>query len=73
MMSQQPQMEPKEGEEWFAVSQPTQESNVDLLGTGLSRDLGMESEVEPVCTQTEEEAKFKRLKLKDELYAMLKA
>lgn len=33
----------------------------------------MESEVEPVCTQTEEEAKFKRLKLKDELYAMLKA
>lgn len=31
----------------------------------------MEAEIEPVCTQTEEEAKFKRLKLKDELYAML--
>ncbi|WP_415881731.1 YdcH family protein [Neptuniibacter sp. SY11_33] len=33
----------------------------------------MESEVEPVCTQTEEAAKFKRLKLKDKLYKMLQA
>jgi uncharacterized protein YdcH (DUF465 family) len=33
----------------------------------------MESEIEAVSTQTEEEAKFKRLKLKDELYAMLQA
>ncbi|MGH1461524.1 MAG: YdcH family protein [Neptuniibacter sp.] len=32
----------------------------------------MEAEIEPVCTQTEEEIKFKRLKLKDELYSMLK-
>lgn len=32
----------------------------------------MEAEIEPVCTRTEEEAKIKRLKLKDELYAMLK-
>ena len=31
----------------------------------------MESEVEAVCTRTEEEAKFKRLRLKDELFAML--
>ncbi len=33
----------------------------------------MESEIEPVCTATEEKAKFKRLKLKDELFAMLQA
>ncbi|WP_299183165.1 DUF465 domain-containing protein [uncultured Neptuniibacter sp.] len=33
----------------------------------------MESEIEAVCTRTEEETKFKRLKLKDELYAMLQA
>lgn len=33
----------------------------------------MEAEIEPVCTQTEEEYKFKRVKLKDELYAMLQA
>ncbi|MAY42942.1 MULTISPECIES: DUF465 domain-containing protein [unclassified Neptuniibacter] len=31
----------------------------------------MEAEIEAVSTQTEETAKFKRLKLKDELYAML--
>ncbi|EAR60931.1 YdcH family protein [Neptuniibacter caesariensis] len=33
----------------------------------------MEAEVEAVSTQVEEEAKYKRLKLKDELYAMLQA
>lgn len=33
----------------------------------------MEAEIEPVCTQTEEEAKYRRLKLKDELYAMIQA
>lgn len=32
----------------------------------------MEAEIEPVCTRTEEEAKMKRLQLKDELYSMLK-
>jgi len=31
----------------------------------------MEAEIEPVCTRTEEEAKMKRLQLKDELYSML--
>lgn len=33
----------------------------------------MESEIEPVATHTEEEFKVKRLHLKDQLYAMLKA
>ncbi|WP_286239346.1 YdcH family protein [Neptuniibacter halophilus] len=33
----------------------------------------MEAEIEAVCTRTEEEAKYKRLRLKDELYAMLQA
>ncbi|KXJ49862.1 DUF465 domain-containing protein [Neptuniibacter pectenicola] len=33
----------------------------------------MESEIEAVSTQVEEGAKIKRLKLKDELYAMLQA
>ena len=33
----------------------------------------MESEIEAVSTRIEEEAKLKRLKLKDELYAMLQA
>jgi len=33
----------------------------------------MESEIEAVCTQTEEAAKFKRLQLKDKLYKMLQA
>ncbi|PIE25303.1 MAG: GTP-binding protein [Neptuniibacter caesariensis] len=33
----------------------------------------MEAGVEAVSTQTEEEAKYKRLKLKDKLYAMLQA
>ncbi len=33
----------------------------------------MESEVEPVATHTEEALKVKRLQLKDELYAMLRA
>ncbi|NVK41863.1 MAG: DUF465 domain-containing protein [Oceanospirillaceae bacterium] len=33
----------------------------------------MESEVEPVATRTEEEYKLRRLQLKDELYAMLRA
>lgn len=32
----------------------------------------METEVEPVCTKTEEMYKRKRLQLKDELYAMLR-
>ncbi|MDO6513723.1 MULTISPECIES: YdcH family protein [Neptuniibacter] len=33
----------------------------------------MEAEIEAVSTQVEEEAKIKRLKLKDELFAMLQA
>ena len=33
----------------------------------------METEVEPVSTSIEEEAKKKRLSLKDELYSMLQA
>lgn len=33
----------------------------------------IESEVEPASTRTEEDLKFKRLHLKDQLYAMLKA
>lgn len=33
----------------------------------------MEGEVTPVATATEEEFKLKRLRLKDELYAMLTA
>jgi uncharacterized protein YdcH (DUF465 family) len=33
----------------------------------------METEVEPVATHTEEELKIKRLHLKDQLYAMLRA
>lgn len=33
----------------------------------------MEDEVTPVATHTEEEAKVRRLHLKDELYRMLKA
>lgn len=33
----------------------------------------MENEVTPVATHTEEEAKFRRLHLKDELYRMLTA
>ncbi|WP_020681272.1 YdcH family protein [Marinobacterium rhizophilum] len=33
----------------------------------------MEAEIEPVMTQVEEEYKLKRLHLKDELYAMLRA
>ncbi len=33
----------------------------------------MEDEVTPVSTQTEEQAKVKRLRLKDELYRMLNA
>ena len=33
----------------------------------------MESEVEPVATHTEEALKVKRLHLKDQLYAMLRA
>jgi len=38
----------------------------------LTKDVErMESEIEPVCTKTEEEAKFRRLHLKDQLYAML--
>lgn len=32
----------------------------------------MEDEVTPVATETEEDAKLRRLQLKDELYAMLK-
>lgn len=38
----------------------------------LTRDVeNMENEVTPVTTQTEEDAKFRRLRLKDELYQML--
>jgi uncharacterized protein YdcH (DUF465 family) len=38
----------------------------------LTREVeNMENEVVPVTTQTEEEAKLKRLHLKDELYRML--
>jgi hypothetical protein len=38
----------------------------------LTREVeNMENEVTPVTTQTEEEAKLKRLHLKDELYQML--
>lgn len=38
----------------------------------LTREVeNMENEVTPVATQTEEDAKLKRLHLKDELYAML--
>ncbi|WP_372739631.1 YdcH family protein [Neptunomonas sp.] len=33
----------------------------------------METEAEPVATRTEEELKVKRLHLKDQLYAMLRA
>lgn len=33
----------------------------------------MEAEIEPVATRVEEEYKLKRLQLKDELYAMLRA
>lgn len=33
----------------------------------------MEAEIEPVATKTEEELKVKRLHLKDQLYAMLRA
>lgn len=33
----------------------------------------MEAELEPVCTRTEEEAKLKRVQLKDQLYSMLQA
>ncbi|SFG18207.1 YdcH family protein [Neptunomonas qingdaonensis] len=33
----------------------------------------METEAEPVATHTEEELKLKRLHLKDQLYAMLRA
>jgi len=33
----------------------------------------MEAEIEPVATRTEEEYKLRRLQLKDELYAMLRA
>ncbi|MBV0932897.1 YdcH family protein [Marinobacterium weihaiense] len=40
----------------------------------VTRDVErMETEVEPVATHTEEEYKLKRLHLKDQLYAMLKA
>lgn len=33
----------------------------------------MEAEIEPVATKVEEELKMKRLQLKDQLYAMLRA
>jgi uncharacterized protein YdcH (DUF465 family) len=40
----------------------------------LTREVeNMENEVTPVSTQTEEQAKVKRLHLKDELYRMLKS
>jgi len=40
----------------------------------LTRDIeNMENEVTPVATHTEEEAKVRRLRLKDELYRMLTA
>ena len=40
----------------------------------LTRDIeNMENEVTPVATHTEEEAKIRRVRLKDELYRMLTA
>ena len=40
----------------------------------LTREIeNMENEVTPVATHTEEEAKVRRLRLKDELYRMLTA
>jgi uncharacterized protein YdcH (DUF465 family) len=40
----------------------------------LTREVeNMENEVTPVTTRTEEDAKVRRLHLKDELYRMLKA
>lgn len=40
----------------------------------LTKDVErMESEIEPVCTKTEEEYKIKRLRLKDQLFAMLRS
>lgn len=40
----------------------------------LTREVeNMQNEVTPVATHTEEEAKLRRLHLKDELYHMLKA
>lgn len=40
----------------------------------LTRSIeNMENEVTPVSSQVEEEAKARRLKLKDELYALLQA
>jgi hypothetical protein len=40
----------------------------------LTREVeNMQNEVTPVTTHTEEEAKLRRLRLKDELYRMLKA
>jgi len=40
----------------------------------LTRDIeNMENEVTPVATRTEEEAKMRRVRLKDELYRMLTA
>jgi uncharacterized protein YdcH (DUF465 family) len=40
----------------------------------LTRDIeNMENEVTPVATHTEEEAKVRRVRLKDELYRMLTA
>lgn len=39
---------------------------------GLTREVElMEEEVHPTSTRTEEEFKFKRVQLKDQLYAML--
>jgi uncharacterized protein YdcH (DUF465 family) len=39
---------------------------------GLTRDIEkMENEVTPVATHTEEEAKLRRVQLKDELYRLL--
>jgi len=40
----------------------------------LTREIeNMENEVTPVATRTEEEAKLRRVRLKDELYRMLTA
>ena len=40
----------------------------------LTREVeNMQNEVTPVATHTEEEAKLRRLRLKDELYSMLKS
>ena len=40
----------------------------------LTRDIeNMENEVEPTATQTEEQAKLRRLHLKDALYCLLSA